>query len=408
MSFPVVCYVERRGHLGETLDESMKRSGRELTKAIIEAVVKQAAFSMGIQIALMFVPIIGWAISGLVSVTQMIVGKYYQKQMNDVIADTMEAIKQRGAAVEARVMAAGEKVYMEELPAGRALAMSDQPLPEGLSGWWGDFTGSVRKVVKTKIAAPVRKFIKDPKMQVKALVALTPIGMVGLAVQQIGRAAVSTAKAIESTNIIGKGDLSSPLRKASVVTNDVMFSAGKLASPFTQVQETVGLVGKHGGQIVAAAFEATGNEGAAEEARRIGGGIHTGAQETMTALTPAGSFNLFTGREGLVAAREACENMRTKAFAQLDQMATEGIAKLQTPECRQTMRVAIAKKLREDPVFNQQMQELRDLEAAEKAALNVEEAKLTAIVGTGTASKAGAGTFMGVAAAVAAAFVATR
>jgi len=364
---------------------------------------------MGVQIALMFVPVIGWAIAGLLSVTQMIVGKHYQREMNKLIADTTANIKERAAAAESRVMEAAQAVYMQELPAGRALAMSSQPLGETI------FERAYHAVVnlpKTVLRAAARLedqtkiIIKDPKKQLKLLVDISPVGLARLAVNAATGAVLTGAKALESTGMVKEGKLSKPIAETRATVSDVTLSAARLASPFTAVQEGAGLTAKWYGEAAGAALDLVGKDGAAEEARRIGRGVHSGAQEMMTALTPTGSYNLLSGREGYVEAKAACEAMRTKAYASIDAMTRDGIAKVQSEEGRKSMRVSIAKRLREDPIFLQQMEEMRLLEEQEKAMLNKSEQGLTDIVGP-PSEKPGVGTLVGIAAAAAAAFAFT-
>lgn len=413
MSFPVTCYVKRCGPLGEDLEATTKRSSRELEKAIITAVVKQAAFALGIQIGLMFLGPIGMAVSALMTVVQLVTGRIYQRATEETVARTMEAIKARGDAAQTRMQKEGEKIYQEEFPAARALAMSDQPLDKGLGGFSlkrivKKTVSNVKKAVVLPVTHALAKF-DDVVLQNKELqtdwagkLVFRPMA------RAVGNATMVVAKALEKSNISKEGSLTKAVAKGREDALDVATTVGRLANPYTVLPETVGLAAKHTGQLISAGFTATGNKGAAEEVKRIGGGVHAGAQEAISVFTPIGSVRLFTGSEGLLAARAECEKMRLKAFASIDKMTAEGIAKMKSPEGRKAMRLKTAQALRDDPEFAAQMVELRELEAAEKAALNAKEAQLTAIVGPPPSTKAGAGTFMGIAAGIAAAFVATR
>jgi hypothetical protein len=403
--FPVRCRVVRALGEGE-LEATLKKTSSDLNDAIVTAVVKQAAYSTGIQIALMFAGPLGLAISGLASLVQMIAGKYYQKQMQDVINDTMDAIKNRGTAMEARLTAEGQTVFMQELPAGRALAMSNTPL-EGLGE--NIFERAVRNV--SKVPGDVWRVVTSPTKTLKIVGDIYTAGARPIA-KALLNVPLAVAKRAEYVGVAKEGTLTKPLLTIRETTNDVLTSAGRFLSPISVVQESVGLTAKWGGQAVAAGMKATGNEKGAAEVLRVTEGIHQGAQGTMTAFTPAGSYNLISGREGLLAARDACERMRGQAFAQMDKMTSEGIAKLQSPTCREQMRIGIAKALRQDPAFIEQMQRLREIEEQERLAQAAQIASLKQDVASlppvAAPASSGAGTAVGLAAAVAAAIAFTR
>lgn len=387
--------------LGDTPDTQavLLSEQRRLSKAIIDAVIREAALNTGIQIGLIFVPVIGQAIAGLLSLMNMILGQVYERQIQRIIADTMAAIQTRASAAQAKIEAAGNQVCIEEYPTAIQLAMSNQTF-NGLGSIWTSITGAVKAVPQQ-----IKQVISDPKSQTKFLTSLNPIGLTRLAVKDVQKAAISTAKAIESTGAVNKGTLSQPLYSLQNKTDDVMYSAAKLSSPFTVVQESVGLTFKYGSMIVAAAMEATGNQTGADAVRKIGNQVHGASQEMMTALTPTGGYNLFSGREGYLAARDACEHMRMQAFAAIDAQAQDAIAKLQSPEGRQNTRVALAKALRNDPSFIAKAQELRDLEAQQMQPLQQREDLLSQAAGP---PSSGAGTLLGVAAAGTAAFLIAR
>ncbi len=411
MSFPVRCYQVQRGPLGEDLEATIKRSSRELEHSVIEATVKAAAWSVGVQIGLMFLGPIGMAVSALMSVVQLITGRIYQKAASETVARTMDEVKKRGDAATKIMQEEGGKIYQEELPAARILAMSDQPLDKGLGGF--SLKRIVKKTVsnvKNAVTKPVGKALSkfdDVVLQNEKLQSDWAGALIRPVVRAVGNTAMVVARTLENANISKEGSLTKAVSKGREDSLSVATSVGKLINPMTASQETVGLVAKHGGQAVAAVMTATGNEKGAAEVKRITGGVHEGAQQTVTMLTPAGSVNMFTGREGLLATREECEKLRIKAFASIDKMRVEGIAKMKSPEGRKAMRISIAQKLRDDPVFSAQLQELREIEAAERAALNTKEAQLTALVGPAPSSNS-AGTFVGVAAAIGAAFAFTR
>lgn len=397
---PRVGYVPLGSEPG--LQTVLEKEQKLLTKAIINAVIKSAAFNTGIQIALMCIPVIGQAIAGLMALMNMILGQVYQNAIKRVIANTMEAIKVRGEQARARVEEVGSQLCREEYPAAMQMAMSSQPLGD----FWSRLVKAPDRIVR-KVGHQVREIVVDPQKQMKFLTTISsPFGLIRLGVKAAENVVIGGAKLVEDANIVKEGSISEPLKEVRDTVDDVGFSAQKATSPFTTVQESTGLIAKHGTAVVAAAMEATGNEKGAEEVRKIGNQIHGAAQDMMTAATPTGGYNLFSGREGLLAARAACEHMRERAFASIDAEAAEAIVKFKSPEGRQNTRIALAKALRNDPDFMAQVQELRDLEAQQRQPIDDYTALLEQEAGPPSSS--GAGTLLGVAAAGAAAFMIAR
>jgi hypothetical protein len=432
--FPVRCSVVRQlGGDDDPLSKAMKRAGEDLGDAIITAVIKQCAFSLSINIGLMFVPVMGQAIAGLMSVMQMIAGKKYEKDTQEIIAETSQAIKSRGDACTKEVTAVAQMVYEQELPAARVLAMSNQPLDGFLSsvvssvkkkvqGAFKDAAGSIKKASKNlsdledsvkkgaaRLEDQAKVLAKNPEAQLKFLTTLSPIGLARLGIKAYGNVVVGAAKALESTNIVGKGDLSTPLSKARAHVDENMYTAQRLTSPISAVQEGTRLTAKHGGEATAKLLEAAGNKGAAEEVRRTSGIVQEGARIATYAATPIGFYNLGSGRETYLAAKAECAKMRAKAFAEIDKQKKEAINKFKSESGRAEMRKTIAKSLRNDPAFIEYMQKIQALEDAEKLEyaklLSQEQAALSVLAqNVQPTTTSGAGAAVGIAAAVAAAF----
>lgn len=362
MTFPVYCRVTRRNALGTDIQAVVEKSAKELKDAIIEAVIKQAAVSTAVQIGLMFVPIIGQAVAGLVSITQAFTGKYYQKQVDDLVAQTIKDIQDRGAQSTKRIQAAGDAIYVQEMPAAITLAASNQPI-DGL----GSLASSVRKAVssvKSKAAGLTQQVTKDaititrdPNGQMNFLSTITsPVGMARLAVNASLNTAIIGAKGAESAGILKGSTTSNQLTKGRETSNDALVSGQKATSPFTIVQETTGLVAQHGSELVGNALIATNNRKAADTVFKAGAQAQDAAQQTMTLTTPIVLFNTLTGREELISARDACARMRAQSFAAIDKMTSDALAKMNTTEFHTMMRNSIAKKLREDPQFAAQVE----------------------------------------------------
>jgi hypothetical protein len=446
MSFPVHCYVVRKQPLGEedALAKVLEKAGQNLSDKIIEAVIKQVGFSLSISIALMFIPVLGQAIAGLMAITQAIAGKKYEKDTQEVIQDTSTDIKERAERSQAEIKAVAATVYEEEMPAAQALAMSKQSLDgfgsslkkavsrvgSAISKVGSAFDDAVRKVTKetsdalakaedkvkeqaAKLEDQAKVIAKNPEAQMKFITSMTPLGLARLGIKYTANVAVSAAKAIESTNIIGKGDLSKPLSQAREHVDENMYTAQLVANPITGAQETTRLTAKHGGELLAKAAEAAGDDAWAADLRKQSLETQRIAESTRTVLIPIGTYNLLTGRETYVAAKEACAKMRAQAFAEIDAQRIAAIAKFRSPEGRLEMRKSIARYLREDPAFLDYMERIRIMEEAEQAEyaklLAQEQASMSILAqNVSPSTTSGAGTIVGLAAAVAAALTFSR
>jgi hypothetical protein len=408
---PVRCVIARPrvGYtpLGsEDLQNVLTKQSKELQQSILDAVIKQAALAtsaqLGVVIFFWSIPALGQALAGLLSLMNMILGQVYQRDIQQVIAEAMEAIKARGEASQARVEAAQDQVCVDEYPTVIRQLISGQPL----GSLWTDITNPITTVLKRSVVAPVKQVIVDPQKQMKFLTTLNPVGLSRLAVKSTMKVATFGAKRLEVAQVVKPGQLTTPLNAAQSTVDDAMFSAQRMTSPLTMAQESVGLTFHYGTMVVAEAMEATGNENGAEAVRKIGEQVHGSAQAMMTALTPTGGYNLFSGREGYLAARAACAEMRNKAFAAIDANTKEAITKIQSIEGRHTARIALGKALQNDPDFQAMLKELLDLRAQQTQVLSAGVSLLEQAAGPPSSS--GAGTFLGVAAAGVAAFMIAR
>jgi hypothetical protein len=364
----------------------LKSNIKHLTDQIVQAVVRQAVVSLSIQITLMCIPVIGWAIAAVMSVLQQITGKIYEAQMKREINNCIGDIQQRGEVVKSRVEAVAIRAANEELPAAQALAVSNDQL-NGLGDFWSKLVSPVNKIIKQvpriipNAGRSIRITVQDPKKLTNFVSTLNIVGLARVAVKAAGKVVVFAADRIEDTKLIQEGILSKPITSVMAEVDDVGKSAQRMASPFTVVQESTGLVAKHGSQVVAAGFIATGNEKAAEEVLKVGRALKKGTDSLMPALMPVTFYNLVTGRESVMAAKDACERMRSQAYAALDKTGTDAIAALNAPEGRAKLRIAMAKGMRQDPAFAAGMQELRDLQSQQLAPLAAQHAALEQQVG---------------------------
>jgi hypothetical protein len=371
---------------------------------------------------------------------QMIAGKKYEKDTQEIIQETSDAIKDRAERSSAEVQVVAQAVYMQELPAAQTLAMSSQSLDgfgsslkkavsnvgRAISNAGSAFDDAVHSGIRSvsnalakaedsvkeqaaKLEDQAKVIATNPEAQLKFITSMTPIGLARLGIKYTANVAVSAAKALESTNIIGKGDLSTPLSQARENIDENMYTAQRLANPITGAQEGVRLVAKQGGELVAKALEASGQEAAAEDLRKHSQEVARYAYEMEKAVTPIGFYNLGSGREAYLAAKEACARMRAAAFAEIDAQRIAAIAKFQSPQGRLEMRKSIARYLRQDPAFIAYMEQIRIMEEAERAEyaklLAQEQAALNVLAqNVSPSTNSGAGAAVGIAAAIAAAF----
>lgn len=165
---PVVA-VRRRGwvspydvpdSLGSLGAESIADILGRLQKDMKEAALKQAAISTGISIGLTAVPVLGWAAGAIYAVVQAVVSTKYQKEAQQVMADTERKAKEIVAGYELKLAQAQNRVFEEEQSAALQMAIScDLPAPmSGMGGWdpWEDVKKAAKKVtVKTVIKLAV-------------------------------------------------------------------------------------------------------------------------------------------------------------------------------------------------------------------------------------------------------------
>lgn len=142
-----------RPHSWGLADESVTaaQQGKLLEKEIKDAAIRAAAASLALQIGLMFVPIVGWAIGAIIALVQFFTGKHYEQRVKDVIKKTAQDVRDFAAKSNAEVKAVASSVYDQEYSASLALAASGTPL----EGIWGTIKSKVAPVVRKVNMAPV-------------------------------------------------------------------------------------------------------------------------------------------------------------------------------------------------------------------------------------------------------------
>jgi hypothetical protein len=449
--FPVRCVLVLGSDPAADMQTGLKNITDDVKATVMEGAIRGAAVQMGIQTGLMFAGPVGWAVSSVISLAQHFSGKYYTKKTKDVIEqaslDIKAYAKKKQKYVESRMI----QVYDEEFPAAAALALSNQDL----GSWFTDLVGKAKKTVK-KVVAPVKKVIASPASQSKLLSTIAaPVVSVpriiikdalratqkvvnvtirdtgiSKAVSQAGKATGVTqaaefvgdktgiSDAAKKSGVVGKGSWVNQPGQAAEKVDEIGTTAQKIATMFVPGMQAIAAgellrVGsKVGGKAVATGFRATGNEGAAEEAERLSKAGQYAGQTLEYAGTPGGLYNTMSGRETYLYALKAAAEMKAKAFKMIDDVMGDVIKKFTSPAGRETLRVQIAKNIRNDPVA---LQEAIDRENAARYALaNQEAAEAAALAAmeknaqADTPSTGGAGLLVGISAAAAAAFAFTR
>ncbi len=204
---------------------------------MMQAAIKVAAVQTGISIALMCVPIVGWALGIIYSVLQWFASKHVKRETTSIMNDLKVEIDQKNKQVQRQVHTEEDRIANELLPAAQALALSSAPL-EGLGSLWTSVTGSVRTAAKQVSKAVVQvhkvpaKFAVDQTMKAAAGAART-VGAKGVAAQlDRDRAHVDHAVEIAATH--AEKDLGDPKemdaelrRVAGYVNGDEQIRAAK-------------------------------------------------------------------------------------------------------------------------------------------------------------------------------------
>jgi len=156
--FPIRAHVitptfrPRRWGMGAdelTLEQKIDQKTEQMKKDIKETAIKAAAAQMSLQVGLMFVPVIGWAVGALISLAQYFIGDYYEKQLKQLIDSGMEEINVFAKKANERVTETAVRVYDEEYPSSVALAVSSTPLNGLGENFWGKLEDSVLKPAAT-------------------------------------------------------------------------------------------------------------------------------------------------------------------------------------------------------------------------------------------------------------------
>lgn len=132
-----------------TLDEKINQKTEQMKADIKETAIKAAAAQMALQIGLMFIPVIGWAVGAIISLGQFIIGKHYEREMKRNIDRGMQDITAFAEKANAQVVSAASRIYEEEYPSAVALAVSPTPLNGLGESFWGKLEDKAIKPTAT-------------------------------------------------------------------------------------------------------------------------------------------------------------------------------------------------------------------------------------------------------------------
>lgn len=286
-----------------------------MKKKIMEAVIKQAAVNLSIQIGLMFVPVIGWAIAGILALATTISGKYYEKKTKAMMGSIEPDIKAHAKKAETRVRNAATAVFNAEMPIAQALLASGQVQPvSGLSGGYlskldDKARGSISagaKIVKKIVAAPQKLVV-------------------------------------------------------------------------TTVAKATDLAIKSGADVLSSGLKAVGQEKMASDVQKqTDMAREYGKQGAVMAADPEKAWSVMGGQDAFLTARAEADRLKAKAFNDIDVQTDAAIAKLQSPGGHAEMRQQCIRALSNDPAFWADVKASMEREYAAALNLSAQESQLAA------------------------------
>lgn len=212
-----------------------------LEKDIKDVAIRAAAATMALQIGLMFVPVVGWALGAIISLVQFFTGKMYEKRVKEVIKKTADDVRTFAAKANNEVTVVASMVYDQEYNASLRLASSGIPL-EGMGDFWSD----ARDKVKKNVAPIVRKISMAPvTLVVAGSRAVTSAGL--KAVAEVSKAAGAEGFARDVRKFEEKGD---------TYAKDIQYRTEdpKRAHELLSGKETLNVAEKRAGELKATAI----------------------------------------------------------------------------------------------------------------------------------------------------------
>ncbi len=139
----------------EDADKNLTEQQRRFKKDMIQAVAKVTAVQVGISVALLFIPVLGWALAALNALVGLIVGDIMKKRLKKVMDRLKTDIQGYQQHAQQEVHAYEEQVTQEVWPDAAALAASGEPL-DGLGDFWSSAKDAISKAAKDTVRAVVQ------------------------------------------------------------------------------------------------------------------------------------------------------------------------------------------------------------------------------------------------------------
>lgn len=192
-----------RHGLGEiTATDALKKAEDEMKQAALESAAAQTALT----ISLNFIPVVGTAVSIVLSVVMAIGTSKYRQKAEEVMAGLKIDLDRLAASYQVRLSSVKMDVFSQEKAAGIQLALSGATLDGGLGSWAGD---AWRKTWK-KVVSPAHhlnvlvKAIQKPVQEgLKAIQKITPDSVdriIQKPIDQMDRDQAELQRADEYTN----------------------------------------------------------------------------------------------------------------------------------------------------------------------------------------------------------------
>ena len=263
----------------------------QLKKDMIQAAAKVTAVQVGISVALLFIPIVGWALAAINAVVAVIFSALAQrnkKKLQAVIAGIKTHVDAYQAQAQVEIHAQEQVISDQLWPDAVALANSGQSL-DGLGDFWSNLRDDAKKAVRS-VATAVVKFHT------------IPVKILG---QQVIKGVRSVAGAVHDTSLqkklAGKEDA-----WAAEIDRSTKQTSAALTNLDTLKNDAVRAVG------------------------------------------------LVTGEEQIRVAEQKGAEIEAAARQQIDAYKADTLAHMQTPEYRTELTRNLARAIRGDPTLQQE------------------------------------------------------
>ncbi len=324
-------------------DTTVEDSQQRFKQAMIDDAIKTAAVQMAASAAVwalsleavaVIVPPIGTIIAAVLAIIGYFGSRYAKREVKSLIANAVQTIKNNTAAAQREIQDQSRVAANEEYAAAQTLAASGQALGE-LGATVFDRAGKAVTVAARQVAAPVAKPIAR---------AIT------VPVKLIGRGVLQTA--ILGAHLVGDKKGEERARHAEATWNEKAryfdrASIQLLGDPVALIRDLHGVP----------------------------------AQYLM-------------GTSGINVAAKKCRDLINSAQTVIDKMKAENLAGISTPEYRLTLRISLAKMIRQDPSELAKARWVTSIE--QQAAGTLAAAEQAAVAGAPTASGGGAAAPLGI------------